>query len=38
MTVSEVRIDLDAEAIERTPWPAALLGLILLSPVVEREQ
>ncbi len=29
MTVSDVRIDPDAEqAVERIPWPAALLGLI----------
>ena len=34
MTVSEVRIDPDAEqAVERTPWPAALLGLIARYPL-----
>ena len=34
MTVSDVRIDPDAEqAVERTPWPAALLGLIRRYPL-----
>ncbi len=34
MTVSDVRTDLDAgQAVERTPWPAALRGLIARYPL-----
>ena len=34
MTVSDVRTDLGAEeVVERTPWPAALLGLIARYPL-----
>ena len=34
MTVSDVRTDLGAEeVVERTPWPAAILGLLARYPL-----